>query len=227
MEGRNLLRGDFHIHTWYSRDSLMPPQRLIERAIQVGLSCIAVTDHNTIDGALAVQGYTPPITVIVGEEVKSAQGDIIGLFLKETVPPRLSALETVKLIKGQGGVVSIPHPFDRFRNSVIRPAALMDILPYVDIVEVFNARNLLLRDSEKAGQFAREHGKLAAAGSDSHTPGELGHVFVELTEFQGPEEFLHALHHSRIIGKRSSPFVHLFTRYAKIKKRLFPSLTRQ
>ncbi len=226
MKGKKLLRGDFHIHTWYSRDSLMTPQRLVERAIQVGLSCIAVTDHNTIEGALAVQRCSPPFTVIVGEEVKSVQGEIIGLFLEETVPSRLSALETVRRIKEQGGIVYVPHPFDRFRSSVIRYEALIEILPYIDIIEAFNARNLLLRDSEKAGRFAKEHGKLAAAGSDSHASMELGSVFVELAEFQGPEEFLQALSQSRFVGRRSSPLVHLLSRYAKIRKSLRPSLSR-
>lgn len=226
MNGRKLLRGDFHIHTWYSKDSLLSPQRLVERAVQVGLSCIAVTDHNTIAGALAVQRCNPPFTIIVGEEIKSAQGEIIGLFLKEPVPSRLSALETVKRIKEQGGVVSVPHPFDHFRRSVIQYEALIEILPYVDIIEAFNARNLLLRDSEKAGRFAVEHGKLMAAGSDSHASVELGSVFVELPEFQGPEEFLQALRQSRIIGKRSNPLVHLLSRYAKTKKLLIPSSAR-
>ena len=120
----------------------------------------------------------------------------------------------------------MPHPFDHFRSSVIQYEALIEILPYVDIIEAFNARNLLLRDSQKAGRFAVEHGKLMAAGSDSHASVELGSVFVELPEFQGPEEFLQALRQSRIIGKRSNPLVHLLSRYAKIRKTLLPSSPR-
>jgi len=220
MDGRETILGDFHMHTWYSPDSFMPPQKLIEQALKVGLTCIAVTDHNTIEGALAVRKLSPPLTVIVGEEVKSRDGDIIGLFLKEAVLRGLSAVETAERIKAQGGLVCIPHPFDRFRNSVIKREALMEVLPYVDIIEIFNSRTSLLRDSKKAGDFASEHKKIAAAGSDSHTPLELGHVKVELPEFHSPEELLHSLHHGSIMGSRSNPLVHVLTAYTKVKKRL-------
>ena len=108
----------------------------------MGLNCIAITDHNTIVGALEVQRIAP-FKVIVGEEIGSSEGEVTGLFLKEEVPRGLPPVETARRIKSQGGLVSIPHPFDRFRRGVISRRGLDDLLPYVDIVEVFNSRNNL------------------------------------------------------------------------------------
>ena len=137
------------MHTGFSPDSGTDLEDFVARCVKTGLDCIAVTDHNTIQGALKVQAMAP-FRVIIGEEIKSAGGEIIGLFLKEVVPRGLPALETVKLIKEQGGLVSIPHPFDHFRRSVISREALYEVLPYVDIVEAFNARNTLQGDNRKA-----------------------------------------------------------------------------
>ena len=133
------MRTDLHMHTHFSPDSEMSPQALVKRCVKVGLDCIAVTDHNTIEGAKEVKRIAP-FTVIVGEEVGSSDGEITGLFLEEAVPRGLSPLETVKLIKAQGGLVSIPHPYDRFRGSVITPRG---IEPYADIVEIFNVSRTL------------------------------------------------------------------------------------
>ncbi|MEE9324603.1 MAG: PHP domain-containing protein, partial [Dehalococcoidia bacterium] len=118
---------------------------------------------------------------------------------------------------------SIPHPFDRFRNSVLKYEALESILSQVDIIEVFNSRTTLLRDSEKARRFAQEHGFLCGAGSDAHTPMELGNVYVEMPNFNGPEEFKEALAKGKIIARRTNPLIHLTTAYTKIKKRLWLS----
>ena len=123
-----MLKADFHMHTRYSPDSDMSPERLVRKCLQVGLNCIAVTDHNTIEGALRVR-QVAEFTVIIGEEVGTSDGEVTGLFLNETVPSGLSAVETAKRIKEQGGLVSLPHPFDRFRGGVISTAALEDVLP--------------------------------------------------------------------------------------------------
>ncbi|MEE9324142.1 MAG: PHP domain-containing protein, partial [Dehalococcoidia bacterium] len=139
MKKPSTLRADFHMHTHYSSDCATPPERLVARCVEVGLSCIALTDHNTIKGALEVERMAP-FKVIVAEEIKTPFGEITGLVLKEEVPPGLSPQETVARIKEQGGLVSIPHPFDRFRNSVLKYEALESILSQVDIIEVFNSR---------------------------------------------------------------------------------------
>ena len=210
------------MHTDYSRDSIMSPEDLVARCLKVGLNCIAVTDHNTIEGALAVRAIAP-FMVIVGEEVASAEGEITGLFLSETIPPGLTHLETVTRIKEQGGVVSIPHPFDRFRRAVITPKALEEILPYADIVEVFNSRNSLSGDDRKAYEFAERHGLLASGVSDAHTTLELGRTYVEMPEFDGsPEGFKEALAAGRIVARRTSPLIHVVSTLAKIKRKLLP-----
>ncbi len=145
----------------------------MDRCIYLGLNCVAITDHNTIQGAIAVKDLAP-FTVIVGEEISTAGGDLVGLFLEEEVPSGLTALETVRRIKDQGGLVSIPHPFDRLRSSVISPEALEDILPHTDIIEVFNARNISKKADDRALELARTHGVAGTAVSDAHTLMELG-----------------------------------------------------
>ena len=208
------------MHTSFSPDSNLSPERLVVRCSQVGLNCIAVTDHDTIQGGLAAQRVAD-FTVIVGEEVRSSGGEITGLFLTETVPRGLSPKETVTRIKGQGGLVSIPHPFDRFRRGAIGRRALDEIVSYIDIVEVFNARNNLAADDRKALDFAQRHGLLASGVSDAHTTFELGRTYVEMPEFDGtPEGFKQALAGGTIVGRRMSPLIHVVTTFTKLKKRL-------
>ena len=208
------------MHTRFSPDSDTRPERLVDRCRKVGLNCIAVTDHNTIDGALVVR-RAADFTVIVGEEVTTTEGEITGLFLDEAVPRGLSPLETAKRVKAQGGLVSIPHPFDRFRRSVISRKALDEILPYTDIVEVFNSRNSFSDADRRAQDFAREHGLLASGVSDAHTTMELGRTYVEMPEFDGtPEGFKRALAEGTIVGRRTSPLIHVVTTFTKLRKRL-------
>ena len=205
-----MLRGDFHMHTWRSKDCGTPPKSLVKRALKVGLSCIAVTDHNEVDGALEVRDLAPPeLKVIVAEEIKTPYGEITGFFLRERIPPGLGPVETCRAIKEQGGLVSIPHPYDRVRNSPLDEDQVSGILPYIDIVEVFNARTTLERDNERAKAFATEHGFAMGAGSDAHCTLELGAVAVVMPPFEGPDGFLASLREASITGRRSSPLVHL------------------
>ncbi|MEE9285224.1 MAG: PHP-associated domain-containing protein [Dehalococcoidia bacterium] len=223
MSDISMLRADFHMHTWHSKDCGTPPRDLVKRAVKVGLTCIAVTDHNTIRGGLdARDAAPPPLRVIVAEEVKTPAGEITGFFLEEEVPAGLSPEETCRRIKDQGGLVSIPHPYDRVRRSVLDHGVLEAILPYIDIVEVFNARTPLLRDSRKALEFAERHDFLKGAGSDAHCTWELGHVFIEMAPFDGVASFKDSLSHARINGRRSSPLYHLVTTLTKWRKRYLP-----
>ena len=208
------------MHTHFSPDSEVSPERLVARCTEVGLSCIAVTDHNTIEGALAVREIAP-FTVIVAEEVASSEGEITGLFLEETIPAGLSPVETARRIKDQGGLVSVPHPFDRFRGHVISDAALDQILPHIDIVEAFNSRNSLPADNRKAEEFAHEHGLVVSAVSDAHTTFEVGRTYVEMPDFDGtPEDFKRALAEGTIVSKPATPLVHVATAFTKLKRRL-------
>jgi len=219
-----LLKADFHIHSHYSPDSGMSPEKMVARCQKVGLNCIAVTDHNTIDGSLAVKRLAP-FQVIIGEEVRSCEGEITGLFLSETVPRGLTAEETARRIKEQGGLVSLPHPFDHFRSGVITREALLDVLPYTDIVEVFNARNLLDGDNRKAREFAEEHELIPSGVSDGHSTVELGRTYVEMPEFDGtPEGFKRSLAEGTIVARRTNRLIHIVTATTKIRKRVFGGL---
>lgn len=214
------------MHTHFSPDSETSPEKLVARCLKVGLGCIAVTDHNTIEGALEVQRIAP-FTVIVGEEVASSEGEITGLFLKEQIPKGLPPVETATRIKDQGGLVSLPHPFDRFRRAVIGRWDLEELLPYVDIVEVFNSRNNLGADDRKAFDFAEEHGLLTSGVSDAHTTYELGRTYVEMPEFDGtPEGLKQALAQGTIVGRRTSPLIHVLTTFTKLRKRMFRTARR-
>ncbi|MBI4200857.1 MAG: PHP domain-containing protein [Chloroflexi bacterium] len=215
-----MLKADLHLHTRYSMDCATPLEKLVARCQSRGLNCIAVTDHNTIEGALKAKGLAP-FTIIVGEEISTTDGDLIGLFLAGPVPPGLPPLEAVQRIKDQGGLVSIPHPFDRLRSSVISPQALKEVLPCADIIEVFNARNAYAKADRQAAKLAFERGLPGCAVSDAHTLGELGRTYVSMPEFDGtPQGFLASLRQGSLVCHRSSPVVHVATTYNRFKRRL-------
>lgn len=215
-----MLRAELHVHTRFSPDCTTPIGKLVERCQKVGVNCVAVTDHNTIQGALAVQEIAP-FLVIIGEEVKSAAGEITGLFLKEDIPAGLSPMDTVRHIKNQGGLVSIPHPFDRMRRSVILAPALEEVLPHTDIIEAFNARNTFASANGRAKALAQERGLLMSAVSDAHTLLELGRTYVEMPEFDGtPEGFKKSLQQGQLVTRRITPLIHFVTTFTKLRQRL-------
>lgn len=214
-----LIRADLHSHTHFSRDGLTTPEQYVRRSVERGISCAAVSDHNNVDGANAVRRLAP-FKVIVSEEIRSTEGEIIGYFLHDTIRKGLTPEETVRAIRDQGGLVGVPHPFDRWRDSPIKPEALARIIDQVDIIEVFNARNIQQRDNLRALEYARKHGKLQSAGSDSHHHSEIGSAWVEMPDFETPQEFLESLRQGRIHGRLSSPFVHLLSGVARLKFKL-------
>ncbi len=213
------IKVDLHVHTCYSHDCLLSLEDLVAAAVRRGLGALAVLDHNEIEGALALSKRAP-FPVIVGEEVYTAEGEVAGLFLQERVPPGLSLEQAIARIKEQGGLLYIPHPFDRYRSSALGEPALMRILDQVDVIEVLNARALYQADNEKAMQFAGAHGIPGGAGSDGHTPGEIGQAYVEMEPFVGKDDFLRSLSQARVGGGVSSPHVHLYTTLAKIRRRI-------
>jgi predicted metal-dependent phosphoesterase TrpH len=214
-----MLRADLHSHTHFSRDGFTTPERFVRRCIDRDLHCVAVSDHNNLEGALEVAKIAP-FRVILSEEIKSSEGEIIGWFLRDPVPKGLTPEDTVRAIREQGGLVCVPHPFDRLRRSPLKTSALLRILPEVDAVEAFNARTTFKRDNARSAVFAREHGKVASAGSDAHWHPELGGTYVEMPDFDGPHDFLEALRAGRIHGEIANPLVHLVSTLAKIRFRL-------
>ena len=215
------VRGDFHMHTHYSYDCMTSPEALVRRCNEVGLDCIAVTDHNSLAGAQAVKALAG-FTVILGEEVKSTAGEITGLFLQEEVPAGLAPVETAKRIKDQGALVSVPHPFAGYGRSSLAEGSVTELLPYVDLIEAFNARTMSPASNERARAFAREHGLAATAVSDAHTLGELGRTYTELPDFDGtPEGFKAALRDARLVEHPAGRFVHVYTTLNKLRRRFF------
>ena len=214
------FRGDFHMHTHFSHDCITRPEAIVERCQRVGLNCIAVTDHNSIEGGLAVRELAP-FMVIVGAEVKSTAGEITGLFLQEPVPPGLEPIETARRIKEQGALVSVPHPFTGMGRSALDLSTATDLLPYVDIVEGFNARTMRSSDNAAARRFATEHALPMTAVSDAHTARELGRTFTEFPEFDGtPAEFKRALMEASLVETPAGTFVHVYTTLNKLIRRI-------
>ncbi len=213
------MKVDLHLHTHFSSDCGTRVEDLVRTCQERGLDAIAVTDHNTLAGAEAVR-RSAPFPVILGEEIKTRRGEVIGLFLSKEIPRGLGLRETVDRIHQQGGIAGAPHPFDRIRRSALGERALSEILDQLDYLEVFNARCLLVSDNGRALALAQERDLPMSAGSDAHTLLELGRAYVEVGPFTGPEELLEELRNGQIHGSLSSPLVHLASSWAKARGRL-------
>jgi predicted metal-dependent phosphoesterase TrpH len=213
-----LIRVDLHNHTHFSPDSILTPEQFVREARKRRLDIAAITDHNTIRGALAVRDLAD-FPVIVGEEVRSEDGEILGLFLTEDVPKGLPASETIARIKGQGGIAGVPHPFDSLR-SALREEALIECISEIDFIEGLNARMVFSSHNDRAREFASERELPVSAGSDAHSPWEVGRAWVEMPAFEGAREFVTALARGRLAGKLSTPLVHLISRYAHLRRAL-------
>ncbi len=214
-----MLKADLHIHTKYSPDCNTSLEQIISRCQQTGINCIAIADHGTIEGALKMQSIAP-FVIIVAEEILTPHGEIMGMFLKEGIPSGLSVEETISRIKAQDALIGIPHPFDTFRHSALDSEIIEELAEQIDVIEVFNARSLLNRSSVKAQLFAQKYGIPGSAGSDAHTPSEIGNAYVEMPEFNGKDDFINALAQGRIVGRRTNPLVHLNSAWTRLKSNL-------
>ena len=220
-----MIKADLHIHTCYSIDCLTPLEKIVERCLKLGINCIAVADHNTIAGALKLREIAP-FKVIVAEEVLTPVGEIMGMFLSEEVAQGLSPQETISRIRSQGGLVAIPHPFGRSLPWKANVLTSKEILSQVDIIETFNSRTPFSNSIARAGKLAKEQGKAASAGSDAHTLGEIGRAYVEMPEFDGPDDFLISLAQGKIFGQKSSYLAHFASTWARIRKHIFGDSSR-
>ncbi len=212
------IRVELHLHTCYSKDSLLPLDRLIERARELGIDRLAVTDHNEIEGAFAAQKLAPDL-IIIGEEIQTTSGELLGYFMTEKVPEGLNPGEAVRRLKAQGAVISVAHPFDHRGGKLWEPADLEAIAPALDAVEVFNARCLRMEPNKQAQDFARQVGLAGTAGSDAHSAYELGTATLSLPEFHTAEEFRAALRTAEIEGRLSPPYVRLISRHSALTKK--------
>jgi glycosyltransferase involved in cell wall biosynthesis len=204
LASRPLIDVDLHMHTDHSYDCATPVEVLLAEARGRGLGAIAVTDHNEISGALEARAKANGFKVIVGEEVKTKeQGEVIGLFIEEKIPRGLTLEETIAEIKRQGGLVYVPHPFDRM-HSVPDYEHLLAVIDDVDAIEVFNPRIAISEFNEEAVRFAAKYRIPAGAGSDAHVPQGLGSVRIRMRDFNGPDEFLESLRDADIIRNPAS-----------------------
>jgi len=220
-----LIKADLHIHTCYSIDCRSPLEQIVEHCHKIGINCIAVADHNTIAGALKLREIAP-FKVIIAEEISTPVGEIMGLFLSEGVSQGLSPREAISRIRSQGGLVAIPHPFGRSLFWNANPLTSAQVLSQVDIIETFNSRTPLSSSIARAWKLAKEQGKVASAGSDAHTLGELGRAYVEMPEFAGPDDFLNSLAQGKIFGQKSSYLTHFASTWARIRKHVLGDSSR-
>jgi glycosyltransferase involved in cell wall biosynthesis len=204
LRSRDFVHVDLHMHTDHSPDCATPVDTLLDTAKRVGLGAIAITDHNEISGALEARERANGIKVIVAEEVKTAdQGEVIGLFIEEKIPRGMTLQETIAEIRRQGGLVYVPHPFDRM-HAVPDYEHLLDVVEDIDAMEVFNPRVAFSAFNEEAARFAAKYRIVAGAGSDSHVAQGLGSVKIRMRDFDGPEEFLESLRDADIVRKKQS-----------------------
>lgn len=195
------MRVDLHLHSRYSHDSRTSLEALVERSRECGLDRIALTDHNTVEGALELARISPELA-IVGEEAKTREGEVIGLFITRRLPPYLRAEEAMDLVHEMGGLTYIPHPFDRNRSH-FRAERVVELADRIDIVEVYNpwcdpAANAA------AARLAADLDKVTATGSDAHSAHELGRTWMEMEDYKDVPDFLEKLRNARHVVTANS-----------------------
>lgn len=213
------MKIDLHIHTNYSPCSNLSLSHLISKCKKKRIDCVAITDHDTIDGALQLKKILPQNTkllkVIIGEEITTQDGHIIGLFLKEKIPSHMSSKKTILEIKKQGGLVFIPHPFDIFRTSRIGLKKLKKIYHQVDIIEIFNGRTIFPYNDKKAKKFSSEYKITPGIGTDAHCKWEIGKAYIEMENFSSSFDFLKKLKKGKITTKKTLLYPYIISAWRK------------
>ena len=195
------MRVDLHLHSHYSPDGQSSLEDLIQRCAECGLDRIALTDHNTVEGALALAKLAPELA-IVGEEARTREGEVIGLFITDLLPPYLPAEEVMDMIHAMGGLTYMPHPLDR-RRAHFSAERMVELAARIDIIETYNAW-CDPAANEAAARLAADLGKVVATGSDSHAARELGRSWMEMDAYTTPQDFLERLRHARHVVTASS-----------------------
>ncbi|NLI43994.1 MAG: PHP domain-containing protein [Chloroflexi bacterium] len=211
------IKAEFHCHTRYSPDSLMSVEALLSACRKKGISKVAVTDHNSLQGALEARAMAPEL-VIVGEEIMTTEGEILGYFLTEEIPAGLQPMEVVRRLREQGAFISVAHPFDPYRGSRWQKATLEALAPHLDGIEVFNSRCVESAFNQQALAFAQEFALPQMVGSDAHSTTELGRAVLSLPDFNSAQELRAALQSSEQKTRRSTKMVHLISTWAKLVK---------
>jgi predicted metal-dependent phosphoesterase TrpH len=213
------LQVEFHCHTIFSKDSLTQPRNLVATCRRKGIDRVVVTDHNTIEGALTAQAMDPE-RVIVGEEIMTTCGEILAAYVREEIPKGLTPQETIRRLKDQGAFISVSHPFDTLRKGGWKEPDLLEILPEVDAIEVYNSRCMNPRFNWEARQFAEKHNIAGTVGSDAHVTFELGRSLLSLEPFEGPDGMRKIIRSGTPKVRWSPPWIHFTSRYATIYKKV-------
>jgi len=221
----SMLRVEFHCHTIASKDSLTRPCDLVDMCRRKGIDRVVVTDHNTIAGARAAHALDPE-RVIVGEEIMTTRGEILAAFVSEEVPMGLSPQETIRRLKDQGAFISVSHPFDKWRSGGWQKDDLLEILPQVDAIEVYNSRCMNPRFNREAHEFAEKHIIAGTVGSDAHAAFELGRSLMLLEPFEGPDGLRKVIRAGIPRVRWSPPWFHITSRYASIYQKVTRGYTR-
>jgi len=208
---------DFHCHTQYSKDSLTSLEKAMAVCRKKGIHRLVISDHNTIVGARRAFQLDPQM-VIVGEEIKTQQGELLAAYVQEEIPAGLPSLEAISRLRSQGAFISVSHPFDRLRNGHWELDDLQRIAPLVDAIEIFNSRCMSSRFNQQAADFARQHHLPGTAGSDAHTPSEIGGARVSLPFFSDADSLRSVIPQARYSLRLAPPWVHFFSRYARWKQ---------
>jgi predicted metal-dependent phosphoesterase TrpH len=209
---------ELHSHTLYSKDCLIKLEEVIRTCKERGIDRIAITDHNTAEGALALAKMAPDL-IIPGEEIMTPQGEILAYFVRESIPAGLTPDETIRRLRDQGAVISVSHPYDRLRKGAWKEDDLLKIVDKVDALEIFNSRCIYAEDNAKALAFAKAHNKPGTVGSDGHITYEYGHATLHMQPFEGPGDFFEALKTATPETRVSPAWVHLFSSYAKFLRK--------
>ena len=210
---------EFHCHTNASKDSLTPPEKLVAEARRKGLGRLIITDHNSIAGARAAQTLDPEI-VIVGEEIMSTKGEILAAFVMEEIPAGLPPLEVIHRLRDQGAFISVSHPYDTLRSGGWKEPDLLEILPHVDAIEVYNSRCMRRSFNRQAKEFAEKHNIPGTVGSDAHAAFEVGRSVLKLEPFEGPDGLRQVIRAAVPVTRWSPPWFHFTSRYATVTKKL-------
>jgi predicted metal-dependent phosphoesterase TrpH len=210
---------ELHSHTFYSKDCLVRFEDILRACDARGVDKIAITDHNTAEGALRFQQMAPA-RVIVGEEIFTTQGELLAYFVKETVPHGLTPQHTINILRDQGAIISVSHPFDPYRKGAWHEPDLRAIIDQVDAIETFNARCLSLAPNDKAAAYAQRYNKPGTVGSDAHSYREYGQTTLLMNPFDTASEFLDALRTAVPKPQLSPFFVHFSSTFAKYSRKL-------
>lgn len=213
------MRCDLHVHSYVSYDCLIDGRAILNSCHQRKIQALAITDHNEIYGAVKLKKELP-LKIIVGEEIKTKEGEIIGLFLERKIKPGLSLKETIERIRIQKGLVYVPHPLDvsTGKRRSLNLSSILNCLKEIDILEVYNSRTFFRRVDQQAQELASRYQKLAGAGSDAHLPNEIGLAGVEIEDFEERDDFLMKMREATVFGKKSPPHVYLLTKLIRFKK---------